>query len=60
MLPDDLDTVHRHLAEHYAPSTQAGYAKGLRKLEAYLRLRCHRPARPTEPDWAYFLASLPA
>ena len=58
-MPDDLDRVRQHLVEHYAPSTQADYAKGLRKLDAYLRLRCHRPARPDEPDW-YFLASLPA
>ncbi len=60
VLPDDLDTVRRHLVEHYAPSTQADYAKGLRKLEAYLRLRCRRSARPDEPNWPYFVGSLPA
>ncbi len=43
------------LVEHYAPSTQADYAKGLRKLEAYLRLRCRCSARPDEPNWPYFV-----
>jgi hypothetical protein len=58
-LPEDLDRVRQHLADQYAPTTQEDYRKGLKKLDDYLRLRCHKPPRVREPNWDTYVGALP-
>jgi hypothetical protein len=58
--PDaDIQRVREHLAQsERTPNTQADYCKGLLKLSAYLRLRCHRPKKEMHIPWEYTLGSL--
>ncbi len=59
--PDaDIERVWQHL--HTRPltaNTLADYHKGLLKLSAYLRWRCHRPPKPPTINWEYFAGALP-
>jgi len=56
----DLDCVREYIAAHYdSPSTRECYLRGIAKLGAYLRERCHRP-KPKKPiNWGYYLDPLP-
>jgi integrase len=56
----DLDRVREYIATHYdSPSTRRCYLKGIAKLEAYLRYRCHRPKPEKQVNWPHYVGSLP-
>jgi site-specific recombinase XerD len=56
----DLDRVREYIATHYdSPSTRECYLKGIAKLEAYLRYRCHRPKPEKQVNWPHYVGSLP-
>jgi len=56
----DLQRAWEHLSQRpLTASTLSDYHKGLLRLEEYLRLRCHRPAKPKTVNWAYYIGSLP-
>lgn len=55
----DLARVKEHLAHSQrAPATRSEYGKGLKKLDAYLRLRRHLPKQEKELPWDYTIGSL--
>ena len=56
----DLQRAWEHLAQRpLTVNTLADYHKGLLKLDEYIRLRCHRPPKPKEINWAYYTGPLP-
>jgi integrase/recombinase XerD len=58
---DDLDHVRTYITSHYeSKSTRATYLYGIGRLEAYLRLRCHKPASQKQINWDTFVGSLPS
>ena len=59
--PDhDLECVRERIWERYAsPGTRSGFNKGLLKFGEFLRMRCHRPAKPKKVNWAHYTASMP-
>ena len=58
----DLERFWQHLLTNRSltPSTLADYHKGRLKFVAFWRLRCRKPAKPREPNWAYYTGPLPA
>ena len=55
----DIERVLEHLENsHRKPSTQADYAKGLKKLAEYLALRRHLPTREKPIPWSYTIGML--
>lgn len=56
---EDIERVLEHMRQgHRKPSTQADYAKGLKKLAEYLTLRRHLPAREKPIPWQYTIGAL--
>jgi site-specific recombinase XerD len=56
----DLQRAWEHLSHRpIAANTLADYHKGLLKLDAYVRLRCHQPPKPKKINWEYYTGSLP-
>ena len=59
-LDADLTQVRAYAAEKIMNSaTRETYLKGVTKLEAYLRLRLHRPTPSRQVNWAHYLAGCP-
>ena len=58
--PDaDVERFWQHLLSRpLSPNTLAEYHKGLLKFSLYLRLRCHKPAKPRRINWEYFVGPL--
>jgi len=57
---DDLKRVQDRMWERYAsPGTRSSYQKGLLKFGEFLRMRCHRPAKPKKVNWDHYTASMP-
>ncbi len=57
---NDFEQVHQYIGAYYASAgTRVSYHKGLLKFEHFLRLKCHTPAPPKEPNWAYHFRDLP-
>jgi integrase/recombinase XerD len=59
-LEADVARVYDYMARAIpVEATRAAYAKGIRKLAEYLRLRCHRPVPTKQINWDHYLAGLP-
>src|SRR3990170_4352540 len=59
-LVEDLAQVRDYLASHYASDgTRSTYAKGLLKMEQYLRQHSHRPAPERSVNWDHYVGVLP-
>ena len=59
-LDDDFSQVRTYVAQQFtSPGTRTTYLKGITKLEAFLRVRTHRPKPADELNWAYYMNGLP-